>query len=105
MLELVGRNGLTEEIPLIGFAALHAEKRKLISGLDALCDNVQLEGAAHPDNGPHDRGIDLTELQILDERLIDLDRIDGKSLKIGERAVPRAEIIDRQSSFQPVLDG
>lgn len=78
MLELVGRNRLAEEIPLIGFTALHAEKRKLISGLDPLCHNVQLEGAAHPDNGPHDGGIDLTELQILNERLIDLDRIEGK---------------------------
>jgi hypothetical protein len=50
-------------------------------------------------------GIDLAELQILDELLIDLDRVDGKPLEIREVRIARTKVIDRQSSFRPELDG
>jgi hypothetical protein len=67
--ELVGGNGFAEEIALIGFTALHTKKGRLISGLDSLRANMQLEGTAHPGDGAYDWGIDLAELQIFDETL------------------------------------
>jgi hypothetical protein len=60
---------------------------------------MQLEGTAHPGDGAHDWGIDLAEIQILDERLIDCDRVDGKPLEIREGRIARPKVIDRQSSF------
>jgi len=84
MLQLGCRNGLAEEIPLIGRAALHTEKGKLISRFHSLSHDVKIEGTAHPNDGPHNRRITLPELEILDEGSIDFQGIDREALKIGE---------------------
>jgi len=84
---LVGRNRFTEEIALIGRTLLHAKKGELIPRFDSLSHNVKIEGTPHPDNRSHDRGIDFAEFEVLDEGLIDFQRIDRESLKIGEGGV------------------
>ena len=83
--QLIWRDRLAEQKSLIRGAALHAKKCELVTSFDSFRDDVKLQCPAHADDRSRDGGIDLAQLDIFDERPIDLERIDGKPLEIGER--------------------
>lgn len=78
--QLIGRGRFTEEITLVGVTALHAEKRELVRGFDALRQDVQLQGPAHADDCSNDGRVGLAQLEIFHEGLIDFECIDRKPL-------------------------
>ena len=45
-------------------------------GLHALGDDLQAERVAHPDDDPHELGGLVVDVDLVDERLVDLERVD-----------------------------
>ena len=83
--QLIGRDRFAEQKSLIRGAALHTKKYELVSSFDSFRNDVKFQGPAHADDRSHDGRIALAQLDIFDEHSIDLERIDGKLLKVGER--------------------
>ena len=85
MLQLICGNRLAEQVALVRGTALHAKKCQLITSLHSFGHDVQLECATHADDRSYNGGISCAELEIFDECPIDLERVEGKPLKIRER--------------------
>src|SRR5207237_756913 len=51
----------------------------------------------HSDDGADDGGIVRVRADTVDERLIDLERIDWKALQIGKAGIPDPEVVHRQA--------
>ena len=54
------------------------------------------EALAHADHGADDRRAHRIGADLMDERLIDLQHVDGKVPQIAQARVPRSEVVDRQ---------
>ena len=78
-------------------AAEAAQALELALGLDALGDHAQAQAVAEIDDRAHDHLVVQVVLEVLHERLVDLEPLDRQPLDVGERGVAGAEIVDRQA--------
>ena len=93
-LDQLGGARAAEQVALATVAADLAQARQLQRGLDALGDHRQAEGVAELDDGLDDRRVLGVDAQAVDERAVDLDRLDREPLQVGERRVAGAEVVD-----------
>jgi len=82
--QLPQRHRMAEQVALQVVAAMVLEKRLLFRGFDPFGDHLQVQGVGHDD----DRLDDLHVLgrlgDVLDERAIDLQGVQGQALEIGQ---------------------
>src|ERR1700691_553104 len=93
--QLLAKHSAAEIVSLRLVTLVSREKRQLFFRFHALSNHRKLKASAEPDHCLHDddfvgHGGDLT-----DERLVDLEGINGKLPEIAQAGVPRAEVIDR----------
>lgn len=100
--ERIGRQRLAEIVTLDFVAAMCRQKGGLQRVLDTLGDRGQLEAAGECDDGADDRLVAGVTTDAGDEGTVDLQRIDGQALQVGERGVARAEIVDGQMDAEAV---
>src|SRR5579864_2447349 len=72
----VDRHRLADQVPLGNVAARLPEPIQLLDAFDAFRDNVSAQTMPECDNRAHDGRVVAVERYALDERPIDLDRID-----------------------------
>src|SRR5689334_5422721 len=64
----------------------------LVVGFDAFGDDLEFEGVAEPDDGFADDPAVRVVTQAADERVVDLEDVDGYLPEVAERGVAGAEI-------------
>src|SRR5262245_12834100 len=99
MASLVGAHRLAENIALRVFAAELIELDRVGIGLRALRYDLHAEVVRHRD----DRAQDHRPLALAGgthERLVDLDSVEREALKIRERRMAGAEIVERKTSAE-----
>ena len=75
------------------------EKLLLAGGLDTLAGDRQPQRMGHEDDGPgHRPGVEV--LDVLHERAVDFQGLDGEMPEPAERRVPGAEVVDGQPDAQ-----
>ncbi|MNF60640.1 hypothetical protein D3C84_422620 [compost metagenome] len=90
------RHRAAEQVALDEITAVALEKLVLLKGFDAFGDHLQMQGVSHDDNRLNDFHV-LSRLgNVLDERAIDLQRVERQALEVGEGGITGAEFVDRQ---------
>src|SRR4051794_5781112 len=84
-----------EEIALRERAPERAQTGRLLLGLDALGNDADAERAPHREDGGHDRLVLRRADYAVDERAVDLQRVDREATHVGERRVAGAEVVER----------
>ncbi len=84
----------TVHVALKGMASKTAEKQRLHLGLHALGYRRNAKIAGNVQDGLDDDAIILVGLQVVDERAIDLERVDRQALQMRQRGIARAKIIE-----------
>src|SRR5919108_334184 len=92
----VRRRRLPDEVALRERAALFAERVPDLLRLDAFGHDREPEVAAEVDRRADDRRVARVVAHVHDERAVDLDRLHGQPLQVGERRVAGAEVVDRE---------
>ena len=77
---------------------MFAQKVQLFLKLDAFRDDTQAKFFSHRQDRRTNRGIVIVIMQILYERAVDLERVQGKLLQVAQRRISRAEVIDRYAN-------
>src|ERR1700677_1075658 len=96
----LGCERLGEEESLGEVASLELQRLDLAVLLDSLGERLQAERLAELDQGVRERVRLARERQSRDEGTVDLQLIDGKLAQVGERAVPRPEVVDRDPNAE-----
>ena len=78
-------------------ARQRAQEGGLLLGLHALGGDAQVQPAGHRDDGGDDGRIVGIMAQVLDERAVDLQRVDGEALQVRQARVAGAEVVDGQA--------
>ena len=94
---LVLRQGWREEEALGEAAAEVDQLIGLVLAFDALGHHAHAEGLAEPEHRTHQRGIVAAVRDSLHEAPVDLELRDREPLQVGERGVPRPEVVDRDA--------
>src|SRR5680860_192826 len=87
------RHTRREEEPLRLMAAQAHERAELLFRLDALCDHREAEGTPEADNTGDDGRVFRIVAQPVDERAVDLHRVDREPFEIPQRRIAGAEIV------------
>ena len=95
LLDYLRRLGAIEQEALGGVAAGRLEVAELLSGLDALGGDRQLQRVPELDHRVDDRDVLLVVGKPAHERPVDLDAVDGQAAQVLERRVAGAEVVDR----------
>jgi len=82
-----------------------AQIRQLRLGFDAFRHHGQAEAAGQRNDGAHDGGIVVVARDVMDERAVDFQAVNGKSLQVAERRVAGAEIVHRDADAQGLQSG
>ena len=77
--------------------AVRLKKIQLLSCFHAFCNDPQIQALPHVDDGRDDSGLARVSRKLADERLVDLESINGKLRKITQARESRAEVIDRKA--------
>jgi hypothetical protein len=99
-----------QEVALGLLAAELVELGELLTGLDPLGDRGEAEGVGEIDDAGDDGAITAVAPVVdgLDEprheRAVDLERVDGELLQVGQRGVARPEVVHRDRDTQ-ALEG
>src|SRR3954452_22589369 len=93
--QVLGGGRVPDEVPLRVVAAEAREAVERGARLDALGSDTQAERARQLDGGAHDRVVGGVAVHHRDERAVDLDLVDWQALKLRERGVAGAEVVDR----------
>jgi hypothetical protein len=72
------------------------ELEGLLVGLDALGHDPQLEGLAEADDGVAEGGVLGVEGDPVDERLVQLEDVEGEAAQVAEGRVAGAEVVNGQ---------
>src|SRR5437016_14434853 len=80
-----------EVVALPARAAGIAQLRDLVLALDALRHDVEVQAVREPNDGKGDSRIDRTVAQAGDQRAVDLQLIDRKSVEVAQRGVAGTE--------------
>ena len=75
-------------------AAALAQPLELPLAFDALCGDGHVQAVAEREDGVGDGGIARGSIEIVDERLVDLNAVRGKARDVGELGVAGSEIIE-----------
>lgn len=75
---VAGWNGAAVEVALREFATKGDEMPGLIWGLDALCDDLQVQGPSQADDGGGQVGLASPVGEGADEAAVDLELVDGQ---------------------------
>jgi len=94
--EFLGRQRRAAEEALDLLAAGASEELLLFGVLHPFGDHRQLQAVGEGDDGAGDGGVVVVVGQAGDERLVDLQDVDGQALEVAERGVAGAEVVDRQ---------
>ena len=84
------------QVALHLIAAMPAQELRLLESLDALGNHLELQFARESDDGGADRTAVALGIQILDERTVDLQRIDRETAQIAQGRIAGTEVIDLQ---------
>src|ERR1700680_4115499 len=95
--ELRGGLWFAVQISLDFSATLVAKLEKLLLGLDAFGCRGDPERAAEPDDGTDDGNRVRLVIEVANERLVDLDLVEGKLSQVAEARIPGAEIVHRDA--------
>src|SRR4051794_10644841 len=98
LLEVRRAQRLGEEVALRALAAEALERLELLDGLDALGDRAEAEAVGDVDDRRDDRGVVLLGAEPVDERAVDLDRVDRDALQARERRVAGAEVVEQDAN-------
>src|SRR5207244_10754455 len=90
----VRAHGAREEEALAELAAELLEERQLRAGLDALGEHLLVERLAELEDGAHDLAAVALARHAVDERAVDLERIDGQRRQVAQRRIAGAEVVD-----------
>ena len=75
-------------------AAVVAEEVGLFDELHSLGDDFEAEAVGHGDDGGDDgRGVGIGG-DVVDEGLVDLERVDGEAFQVAQRGVAGAEVVE-----------
>src|SRR3954468_2830369 len=89
-----------EEVALRELAAERPQAVGLLLGLDALGNHVNAQRAPHRQDGGHDGLVLAGADDAVDERAVDLERVDREAPHIGERRVAGAEVVECEAHAQ-----
>src|SRR6266403_3957401 len=81
---------------LYRIAAFGPQELQLGGCLNALGDDLQIQVMTERDDGADDRGVVRVGADVVDERAVDLQRVQREAFQIVQRAVPGAEVIYRE---------
>jgi hypothetical protein len=99
------RHRLGEVVPLPQVATqdLSRSHCACVSMPSATTDEVEVLGDARDRLDQRQRELRALarRAEVLDERAVDLDRVDGQVAQVGERRVAGAEVVDREPDAQP----
>src|SRR3954469_19712271 len=99
-LEVLGRHRRGEQVALGAVAAEPAERVELAGGLDALGDRLEPQAARDVDDRADDRRVVLLLAQPVDERAVDLDRVDRHALQARQGRVAGAEVVEQDADAE-----
>ena len=95
--ELGGRQRPREQVALPAVAAEAHELAALVLVLDPLGDDAQVEREAERDDRAHERVVvGVRVADPVDERAVDLERVDREVAQVGERREAGAEVVERE---------
>ena len=77
-------------------AADRPQERRVLGRLDPLGDDLLAKFMCQRHDGADDDRIAVAFAARLDQGLVDLDRVEGKTVQVGERGITGAEIVERQ---------
>src|SRR5450756_257412 len=89
-----------EQITLAFVATLRRHQLQLLFRLDAFGDHDFVEAGAEAGDGADDGAGVALVAEIADERLVDLDLIEGELAQVVERGVAGAEVVERQADAE-----
>src|ERR687897_3537326 len=84
-----------EEVTLSQLGSELPQGGELTCGLDALGDHLKLERACEVDDHRDEAGLAAPSRQPVHEWLGDLQAVERQRMKVAERRVPRAEVVER----------
>ena len=73
---------------------------KLVNRFDAFGDDVQIESFGERDDRADDFAVFRAVFHRADERAIDLERIDRKTMQVAQAGITCSEIVDRNLKAQ-----
>ncbi len=76
------------------------QHRDLLNCLYALSDNVQAKVVGHGKNGSRNLHAFSVVPHVADERAIDLEGVERKTVELTQRRIARAEVVDSQLDAQ-----
>src|ERR1700748_399587 len=88
------RLGAAEVEALAEVALERDERDALLVLLDALSDDCHAERARELDDHPHERSLPAAARQAVDERLGDLEYVEGQGVEVAERGVSGSEVVE-----------
>ena len=100
--DLLGPQRLVEEVALAEVALEAAQLAELDFVLDPLGDHVERERPGHPDHRLDDRRPLLFDAERVDEGAVDLQRVEGITVEVGERGVAGAEVVEDEADAELV---
>jgi hypothetical protein len=93
---LAGDRGSVDEA--LDLVAPHlAQQRHLLLGVDALCDDLEVEAVRHRDHRPGDPRGRRIGVDVADEAPIHLQDVERKAPQVAERRVAGAEVVERNA--------
>ena len=95
--EFLGNEGSTEIVALGLIAAMGLQEGHLFAGLHAFGDNLLVETFGHGDHGGDNRGVVGLGGDVMHERLVDFQTINGKHFQIAQAGITRTEVIRSQA--------
>src|SRR6266496_1131554 len=75
---------------------MRAQKGNLAFVFDSFCDHLEIQAAAHTDDGGGDGRVVCVQRNGLDERTVDLQLVDGKLSQIAQTGIAGPEVVDRE---------
>src|SRR5215218_4989557 len=100
VLGLAGRKWLGEVVALAQRAGQVVERLQLVGVLQALRNDLHAQGLAELDDGRGHRARLRAGRHAVDEGLVDLQRVDREPAQVGQRRVPRAEVVEGQADAE-----
>ena len=98
-------SGFAKKIALAHVAVQLQQPLQLVGSLDALGDRLQVQDAGQLDHGGGQRRRLAAFGDPVDERLVDLEDVDGEAPDVVERRVAGAEVVDREHARRAASAG
>ena len=100
--QLAGRQRLREQIALHLIATVAAQQLELTARLDPFGDHLESQAFRQRDDCLRDRSVVRIGGDVLNEGLVDLERLDREALEVKQRRIAGAEVVDRQTDAEAI---